>query len=113
MLSLISCGLVAVAALVSRFTSRSNRRPYHMPRWHLPALISVAGLVYAMTQQTHRDLIIVASIFAAGLVYYFAFLKPRSSKYWRISRRTPERAASLSSAAGADGDRAAPEPIGE
>jgi len=80
----ISYGLVVVAALVSRIRDRQEDRPYRLPLWPLPPIIALAGIVYAITQQKGSDLIITASIFGAGLIYYLAFLRPRASRYWNV-----------------------------
>jgi amino acid transporter len=93
----ISYGLVVVAAIVSRIRDRQEDRPYRLPLWPLPPLIALAGIVYAITQQKGSDLIITASIFGAGLIYYFAFLWPRASRYWNVgvaSVTRPRRSAS-------------------
>jgi amino acid transporter len=77
-------GLIAVAALVSRVRQRQLPRPSRMPLWPVPPLLALAGVVVALTQQKHSDLVITAAIFAAALVYYFAFVRPRRTRYWTV-----------------------------
>lgn len=83
---IVSYGLVVVAALVSRVRNRAEPRPYRLPFWPIPPLIALAGIIYSVTQQTHHDLIISGSIFVAGLIYYLAFLRPRSSTHWNVMK---------------------------
>ena len=80
----VSYGLVVVAAFVSRIRGRAEPRPYRLPFWPIPPLIGLVGIIYSITQQTHHDLIITGAIFAAGLIYYLAFLRPRSATYWNV-----------------------------
>jgi hypothetical protein len=30
------------------------------------------------------DLLLVAGIFVAGLIYYYAFIRPRGNRYWNL-----------------------------
>ena len=83
-------GLIAVSALVSRVRQRHLPRPSRMPLWPLPPVLALAGVVVALTQQKHSDLILTACIFAAALIYYFAFVRPRSDRYWTVSGATPD-----------------------
>jgi amino acid transporter len=77
-------GLIAIAALVSRVRQRQLPRPSRMPLWPIPPLLALAGVVVALTQQKHSDLVITAAMFAAALVYYFAFVRPRHTRYWTV-----------------------------
>jgi amino acid transporter len=77
-------GLIAVSALVSRVRQRHLPRPSRMPLWPVPPVLALAGVVVALTQQKHSDLILTAGIFAAALIYYFAFVRPRRDRYWTV-----------------------------
>jgi amino acid transporter len=77
-------GLIAVSALVSRVRQRHLPRPSRMPLWPVPPVLALAGVVIALTQQKHSDLILTAAIFAAALIYYFAFVRPRRGRYWTV-----------------------------
>jgi amino acid transporter len=70
---------VGVTAIVSRVTDRGVRRPFRMPLFPLPPLLAIVGAVLALSQQSGRDLIIVAVIYAAGLAYYLLYLRSKSS----------------------------------
>ncbi|HTV99384.1 MAG TPA: APC family permease [Streptosporangiaceae bacterium] len=83
-------GLIAVSALVSRVRQRHLPRPSRMPLWPLPPLLALAGVVLALTQQKHSDLILTVCIFAAALIYYFAFVRPRGDRYWTVSGAVPD-----------------------
>jgi amino acid transporter len=88
-LSTVSYGLVAVAGLVSRFHDRDLARPFRMPLWPLPAVIAVAGLAYALTQQAGHDLVICGAVFGVGILYYAFFLRGRPH-YWSLVGRSPK-----------------------
>ncbi len=83
-LLIVLYGLIAISALVSRVTQRHLPRPSRMALWPVPPLIALAGVGIALTQQKGRDLLIVAAIFAFGLIYYYAFIRPRRDRYWNM-----------------------------
>jgi amino acid transporter len=81
-LIIILYALIAISALVSRFTQRELERPFKLPLWPVPPLIALAGVGLAISQQKGSDLIICAAVFGAGIIYYVGFLRPRSDRYW-------------------------------
>jgi amino acid transporter len=83
-------GLIALAALVSRIRQRHLERPSRMPLWPLPPVIALVGVVVVLTKQKGSDLWLCAGIFAAALLYYFLFLRPRSERYWTVSGAVPD-----------------------
>jgi amino acid transporter len=88
-LLLVLYGLIAVSALVSRVKQRHLPRPSKMPFWPLPPIFALAGTILALSKQTSGDLWLTVAIFGAGLVYYFAFIRPRKGRYW-IQADLPE-----------------------
>ena len=76
--------LICISALVSRYTQKDLPRPWKMPLWPVPPIIGLVGCVIALTQQKPIDLLTVAAIFIAGLIYYYLFIQPRGDKYWNI-----------------------------
>jgi amino acid transporter len=74
--------LVALSALASRLRQPGLARPYRMPLWPLPPLLALAGVAVTVALQTGRDLAIVASILAAGLLYDAAYLRRRRDTHW-------------------------------
>ena len=82
-LIIVMYALIAISALVSRVRQRNLERPFRMPLWPLPPLLALVGVVIAITQQTGANLLIVAGIFVAGILYYLFYLRPRSSTHWR------------------------------
>jgi len=48
--------------------------------------------VIALTKQKHSDLVVAGCIFAAALIYYFAFVRPRRTRYWTVSGAVPDPA---------------------
>ncbi|HEX6931824.1 MAG TPA: APC family permease [Streptosporangiaceae bacterium] len=91
-LIVILYGLIAVAALVSRVRQRHLERPSKMPFWPLPPLIALVGVVVALTKQKGSDLVIAACVFAAALLYYFLFVRPRGDRYWTVAGAMPDSA---------------------
>jgi amino acid transporter len=83
-LLIVLYGLICISALVSRFTQKDLPRPWKMPLWPAPPIIGLVGVVIALTQQKIGDLLLVAGIFVAGLIYYYAFIRPRGDRYWNV-----------------------------
>ncbi len=77
-------GLIAASALVSRIRQRHLDRPSKMPLWPVPPVIALVGVVVVLTKQKGSDLWLCAGIFAAALLYYFLFVRPRTGRYWRV-----------------------------
>jgi amino acid transporter len=84
-LLIVLYALIGLSALVSRIQGAGLPRPWRMPFWPVPPIIALVGTVVAITQQKTFDLVIVAVIAIAGLVYYFLFLEPRKDRYWKSS----------------------------
>ena len=70
---------VGVTVIVSRMRDRTTPRPFRMPLFPLPPLLAIAGAVLALSQQATRDLLIVAVIYAAGLAYWYFYLRSKST----------------------------------
>jgi amino acid transporter len=83
-LLIVLYGLICISALVSRYTQRNLPRPWKMPLWPAPPIIGLVGVAIALSQQKINDLLLVAGIFAAGLVYYYVFIRPRGDRYWNV-----------------------------
>ena len=66
--------IVAIATVVSRFRDRSLERPYRMPIWPVMVLVSLAGSIIVLTQQTPGEILSMLAILAAGLIYYALYL---------------------------------------
>lgn len=81
-LLIILYGLVALSALVSRFTQRGLVRPYKMPLWPLWPIIGLGGCILVFTQQTLSDMGICAAIFIAAGIYYALYLRQRKGTRW-------------------------------
>lgn len=81
-LIIVLYALIAISALVSRFTQRDLERPFRMPLWPASPVIALVGVGIAISQQKGSDLLIVAAIFLGGVVYYVGFLAPRKDRYW-------------------------------
>jgi amino acid transporter len=81
-LIIVLYALIAISALVSRFSQRDLERPFRMPLWPVSPVIALVGVGIAISQQKGSDLLIVAAIFAGGVIYYVGFLAPRKDRYW-------------------------------
>lgn len=87
--------LVALSAVISRIRQRGLSRPYRMPIWPLPPLVALAGLVIVATQQTPRNVAIVACFVIAASLYYVAYLHRRRGSRWVMQEPTTAERESL------------------
>jgi amino acid transporter len=87
---LVLYALIALSALVSRIRQRHLERPSRMPLWPVPPLIALVGCVVVLTKQKGSDLWLCAAIFAAAMLYYFLWVRPRSDRYWTVSGAVPD-----------------------
>jgi amino acid transporter len=78
----VTFALIAASALVSRLREPGLARPYRMPLWPLPPLVTLAGAAVTVVLQTSRDLAIVAAILTAGALYEVVYLRPRRDSHW-------------------------------
>jgi amino acid transporter len=78
----VTFALIALSALVSRLRQPDLDRPYRMPLWPLPPLVALAGVAATVVLQTRTDLVIVAAILAAGVLYDAAYLRRRRDTHW-------------------------------
>lgn len=87
-------GLIALSALISRFTQPDLNRPYRMPLWPLAPLFGLTGCVVVLAKQAEKDLKVAAIVVVGSLVYYYAFLHPRRRTHWLMLNPTkqPEEA---------------------
>ncbi len=76
--------LTAIASLWTRVREPGLRRPFRMPLWPIPPVVSLIGLAFAITQQKPSDLWTVFVIFCFAVVYYVVFLRSRGDRYWLI-----------------------------
>lgn len=80
---------VAVAAIVHRVRERGVDRPFRMPLWPLPPVIAIVGAGIALSQQAPHDLLIVAILFALGLLYFAFYLRPRGKGVTSLGSSAP------------------------
>lgn len=73
--------LVAISAIVHRLRTRGEGTPFRMPFWPVPPIIALLGAGVTLYEQSERDLLTVAAIFASGLIYYFLYLGRRRIAY--------------------------------
>ena len=73
---------IALSAIVVRVRHKDLPPHYQMPLWPIWPVIALAGVVYVLTQQSAKDVLIVLGFCALALVYYYAYLRPRAGKRW-------------------------------
>jgi amino acid transporter len=74
--------LIAISALVSRYTQKDLSRPHKMPWFPVPVVLSLIGVGLALSQQKGSDLVIVGSILLGSAIYYAIYLLPRPKTHW-------------------------------
>lgn len=74
LLLILVYSVVALCALFSRILRKDREHPYRMPLWPLPAMLAVLGAGYLLVNQllgaSTRDVIIIAGILAASVMFY-------------------------------------------
>jgi amino acid transporter len=70
-------GFVAAAAIFARRGAHKTRQAWRMPLWPAVPVVLLAVLVWVLTQQATRDLLITGGITVAAAVYFLAYLRPR------------------------------------
>jgi amino acid transporter len=74
--------LIALSAIVVRLQKRDLPPHYRMPLWPLWPVIGLGGVVYVLTQQNLRDVLLVLGIGLVSEIYYFAYIHPRRTTRW-------------------------------
>jgi amino acid transporter len=72
--------LVAISSFVVRIRMKHVERPYRIPLWPLAPAIALIGSIAALTQQTGKDLITVAFIVVAAVIYYLVYLQRKERR---------------------------------
>ncbi|QMU71158.1 APC family permease [Streptacidiphilus sp. P02-A3a] len=85
--------LLGVAALAARRARHRDTTAWRMPLWPLAPVVTTLALAYVLTQQTGHDLLITAVVLLVGLVYWFAYLRPRTATHWQLSLPADQSAA--------------------
>ncbi|MDR3578098.1 MAG: APC family permease [Anaerolineaceae bacterium] len=74
--------LIAVCDITARI--RGMKPGFKMPFWPLPPVLAILGALAALSQQKVADIAISAGVVVLALIYYYAYLKPRSDTHWMI-----------------------------
>ncbi len=85
--------LVALAAVTGRLRRRTTRAAYQMPWWPaVPALLIAAmcAVAYENWVADWVPVVVTAAIFAAGLPYYYLYLRPRRGDRWTLPEPADE-----------------------
>lgn len=82
--------LIALSAIVVRVRYKDLPPHYRMPLWPLWPLIGLAGTGYVLSQMALKDVLIALGFAVAGLVYYYAYLRPRRETRWLMLETAEE-----------------------
>src|SRR5207253_10853976 len=77
-------GVIWLSALFGRFTQGDLPRAWTMPFWPAPPIVGLVGVAIALSQHKVNGLLLIAGVFAAGLIYYYVFIQPRGDRYWNV-----------------------------
>ncbi len=78
--------VIALSVIISRVRNRDVHRPFKTPLFPLIPIVAFLGAVAALSQQSVKDLITSAIVFAIGLIYYYLYLRPRSRTHWILGQ---------------------------
>jgi amino acid transporter len=81
---------IALSAIVVRVRHKDLPPHYQMPLWPIWPVIALIGVVYVLTQQSAKDVLIVVGICAVALIYYYAYLRPRAGTKWLMLEAAEE-----------------------
>lgn len=84
--------LLGVAALASRTRRHRATSAWRMPLWPVIPVVTIVALLYALTQQAARDLLITLAVLVLGCAYWVLYLRPRSATRWVLSLPADQRA---------------------
>lgn len=76
--------LIAIAALVGRWTGATADSPYKMPFWPLPPILALIATAYVGAQQTQTALLVTGATIAIGLVYWAIVILPQGGRAWNL-----------------------------
>ncbi|MEV0375134.1 APC family permease [Streptomyces sp. NPDC050636] len=82
---------VALGALVSRRGAHKHRPAWRMPLWPAVPVVLIVVLVWVLSQQSTKSLVITGVIVAAAALYWAFYLRPRQQTHWVISVPEDER----------------------
>jgi amino acid transporter len=83
-------GFVAAAALFGRRGPHRGRAAWRMPLWPAVPAVLLAVLVWVLTQQATRDLVITGGITLVAALYWALYLRPRRDTHWVITIPTDD-----------------------
>jgi amino acid transporter len=91
---------IALSAIVVRVRHKDLPPHYQMPLWPIWPVIALIGVVYVLTQQAAKDVLIVVGFCAVALVYYYAYLRPRAGTKWIMLEAAEEGSEQTAASAG-------------
>jgi amino acid transporter len=93
---LITYGLVGLAALVGRVRGATAHAAYKMPGWPAVPVAMIAATIVVGYESWIADwvpVVVAASVFAAGIPYYYLYLHPRRGDRWTLPAPADEELA--------------------
>lgn len=88
--------LIAASSIVVRIRFKDLPSHYKMPMWPFWPCVSLVGVIYMLyrlTENQWKDLVIVVGSAVGALIYYYAYLYPRRDKKWIMLECVEEGAA--------------------
>jgi amino acid transporter len=85
--SVILAGVYLTVAVAALFVRRAPHAGWKMPLWPAAPILVIVGVGYALRESAMSDVIAVAGLLAVALVYYVAYLRPRSATHFLVDAR--------------------------
>jgi amino acid transporter len=76
--------VVAIATLYARRGVHKSTQAWRMPLWPVIPVVLIAFMVYVLTKQTPKALIISGGVLVVAALYWLLYLRPRQDTRWKI-----------------------------
>ncbi|WP_406286992.1 APC family permease [Embleya sp. NBC_00896] len=76
--------VVAGAALAARRGTHKGTQAWRMPLWPVVPIALIASMVYVLTEQPIRALLITGGVLVVASLYWLLYLRPRQDTRWKI-----------------------------
>ncbi|MYV99499.1 APC family permease [Streptomyces sp. SID3343] len=76
--------VVAIAALYARRGVHKSAQAWRMPLWPVIPILLIAFMVYVLTKQEPKALLISGGVLVVAALYWLLYLRPRQDTRWKI-----------------------------
>ncbi|MFI6979424.1 APC family permease [Embleya sp. NPDC050154] len=76
--------VVALAVLVARKGAHKTTQAWRMPLWPAIPVLLIAAMIYVLTEQPTRALLITGGVLVLAALYWVLYLRPRQETRWNI-----------------------------